>query len=46
MSKPTFSKKEDFIFYLENMVIPDLKQAGMCGTVEDFKEAIYWMESK
>jgi len=41
--KARFDSKEDFINFLENTLIPDLKASGTDATAEDFEEAIYWM---
>jgi hypothetical protein len=38
-----FGTKEEFIEYLRNTLIPDLRAAGNEATAEDFEEAIEWM---
>ena len=42
----TYKTKEDFINFLENTLIPDLKRSGNDATAEDFEEAIYWITKK
>jgi hypothetical protein len=38
--------KQEFINYLNDTLIPDLKQNGHEATAEDFEEAIFWLKSK
>jgi hypothetical protein len=38
-----FKTKEDFINFLKNTLIPDLRRSGTNETADDFEEAIYWM---
>ncbi len=40
---PEFESMEAFIAYLQNTLIPDLKESGREFTARDFEEAIYWM---
>lgn len=40
---PSFETKEEFIEYLENTVIPDLKDESFKYTAKDFEEAVYWL---
>lgn len=42
---PNHSTKEEFMEYLENQLIPDLKEAGAESTAEDFEEALHWMRN-
>lgn len=42
--KPTFKNKEEYIDYLEDTLIPDLKEAGSDATAQDFEEAIHWLK--
>ena len=35
--------KEQFICFLEETLIPDLKESGMDFTAEDFETAVYFM---
>jgi hypothetical protein len=35
--------KADFIYYLENRLIPDLKESGRDATAEDFETAVAFM---
>ena len=44
MSIPNFNNLNHFKEYLQNRLIPDLKESGMHATAEDFEEAIYWIE--
>jgi hypothetical protein len=41
---PNFGSSKEFVEYLKETLIPDLKEAGSCSLMEDFKEAIYWIE--
>ena len=40
---PNFTSSDDFIWYLRNTLIPDLRASGSDGHVEDYEEAIYWI---
>jgi hypothetical protein len=42
--KPTFKSAAEYINYLEDTLIPDLKKAGSDATAQDFEEAIHWMK--
>ena len=35
--------RADFIWFLENTLIPDLKESGRHSTAEDFETAVYFM---
>ena len=35
--------RADFIWFLENTLIPDLKESGLHSTAEDFETAVYFM---
>jgi len=39
-----WSSKKVFIGFLENTLIPDLKESGMEFTAEDFETAVYYMK--
>ena len=39
-----FNNKNEFIDYLKNTLIPDLKEAGNNATAKDFEEAIHWLK--
>lgn len=38
--------QEEYIEYLKNRLIPDLKEAGQLGTAMDFETCIKYMEKK
>ena len=38
--------RADFIWFLENTLIPDLKERGRHSTAEDFETAVYFMTGK
>ncbi len=40
---PSFKNVNDFIYFLQKRLIPDLKNSGQFGTAHDFEEAIYWL---
>jgi hypothetical protein len=42
--KKNFKTKEQFINFLQNSLIPDLKESGKNETANDFMEAIYWIK--
>lgn len=39
-----FKTKQEFIDYLEDTLIPDLRGSGSDATADDFEEAIMWMK--
>lgn len=41
---PNFETAQDYINYLRNTLIPDLRDSGFDATADDFEEAIYWIE--
>lgn len=38
--------REDFIEFLEETLIPDLKESGRYATAEDFETAVFFMRWK
>lgn len=38
--------RSDFIWFLENTLIPDLKESGRHSTAEDFETAVYFMTAE
>lgn len=36
--------RKDFIWFLENTLIPDLKDSGLHSTAEDFETAVFFMK--
>jgi hypothetical protein len=34
----------EFVDYLKDTLIPDLRDSGMEATAEDFEEGLYWLE--
>jgi len=43
MSETKTWTRADFIWFLENTLIPDLKESGRHSTAEDFETAVYFM---
>ena len=37
--------REEFIRFLENTLIPDLKESGRHSTAEDFETAVFFMDT-
>jgi len=41
--KHGWDNKADFLFYLVETLIPDLKKSGMEATAQDFESAVFFM---
>jgi len=41
--EPNFANKGDFVKYVTESLIPDLRESGNNATADDFEESIYWM---
>lgn len=39
-----FISSEEFVSYLEDTLIPDLRESGSDATADDFEEAVFWIE--
>jgi hypothetical protein len=39
-----WDSKQDFVEYLTDTLIPDLKESGMDATAEDFETAVHFMK--
>lgn len=44
LNEASFDSKEEFIQYLEDTLIPDLRAGGSDATADDFEEAIFWLK--
>jgi len=44
LNERNFETKEEFVDYLQNTLIPDLRASGRDGTAEDFEEALEWLQ--
>tara|TARA_B100000131_G_C17634774_1_gene417502 strand:+ start:144 stop:359 length:216 start_codon:yes stop_codon:yes gene_type:complete len=46
MSETKTWEREEFIWFLENTLIPDLKESGRHATAEDFETAVFFMKGE
>lgn len=44
--KPNFKSIEELCQFLEDTLIPDLKESGTVETAHDFEEVIYWLKKE
>lgn len=44
--KPNFKSLEELVAFLEETLIPDLKESGTVETAHDFEELIYWLREE
>ena len=41
---PTFNTASEYVAYLRETLIPDLRDSGSEATADDFDEAVHWLQ--